>query len=121
MENEEKKCEEGCKEKCGGCRGMTFMSAHGCHGGKCHHLIKIILMLVIVMMIFCFGFKLGSITGSIREGRYEHSRSFNKGGYGMMRGYGYGNLYDVQIENKGNQNPAQNPTPAPIKNNSAKT
>ena len=108
MENVEKKCEEGCcKEKYGGCPGMAFMNAHGCHGGKCHHLIKIILMLIIVMMIFCFGFKLGSITGSVREAQHENSRSFNRGGYGMMRGYNYSN--DFQNENFGTQAPTQTP------------
>ena len=105
MENVEKKCEEGCcKEKCGGCPGMMFMGAHGYHGGKCHHLLKIILKLIIIMMIFCFGFKLGVITGSVR-GLQGENRISNRGGYGMMRGYNYSN--DFQNENFGTQIPTQ--------------
>jgi hypothetical protein len=66
MENMDK------KEGMGGC---------GCHGGKCH-LVKIILKIIIVILIFWSGFKLGVITGAIRE-------EYGRGGYGggMMRGY----------------------------------
>ena len=110
MENVEKKCEEGCKEKCGACPGMMFMGAHGCHGGKCHHLLKIILKLIIIMMIFCFGFKLGVITGSVR-GLQEESRISNRGGYGMMQGYRFNNPnVDFEFQNQRQQTPTQAPS-----------
>jgi hypothetical protein len=68
-------CGEGCK--CGAC-GMSGMGGCGCHGGK-HHLVKMILKIIIVVLIFWCGFKLGNITGAIRA-TYGN-------GYGMMRGY----------------------------------
>lgn len=81
MENLDKKQGEGmcagCGQ-CGYCSGMGHM--HGCHGGR-HHLLKIILKLLIVIIIFWCGFKLGVITGSIRGG-YVRENNF-----GMMRGY----------------------------------
>ncbi len=114
MENVDKKecmgkCEEVCHENC---HGTSFMGIHGCHGGKCHHLVKVILKLVIIMLIFCFGFKLGSITGSFRNERSE-GRIQNRGGYGMMRGY---NNFNIQ-PNTNIQNPtAPATTVAPVKN-----
>ena len=90
---EKKECEHSECKDCTGhgvCCGMQSMGGHGCHGKKCHHLVKVILMLIIVMMIFCFGFKLGVITGSIRGG--NDYRTENRGGFGMMRGYYYNNL-----------------------------
>src|ERR1035437_3109509 len=70
MENLDKKqCgDNGCKSSCQGgtCGEMHSMSGcGGCHGGK-HHLKKMILKLIIVILIFWCGFKLGEITGSIR-------------------------------------------------------
>ena len=110
MENVEKKCEGKYEGQCGqcqgGCHGMAFMGAHGCHGGKCHHLLKIILKLIIIMMIFCFGFKLGVITGSLR-GNGE-GRTFNRGGYGMMQGYRSSNL-EFNNVGGGTQIPIQAP------------
>jgi len=110
MENVEKKCEGRCESQCGqcqgGCHSMAFMGSHGCHGGKCHYLLKIILKLIIVMMIFCFGFKLGVITGSL-HGNGE-ARNFNRGGYGMMQGYRSANL-DLNNLNNGTQTPLQTP------------
>ena len=113
MENVEKKCEGKCESSCGQCQGgchggynnMAFMGAHGCHGGKCHHLLKIILKLIIIMMIFCFGFKLGVITGSLRG---SGEVRFNRGGYGMMQGYRSNNLEFNDISG-GVQVPTQTP------------
>ena len=111
MENVEKKCEGKCEGQCGqcqgGCHGMAFMGAHGCHGGKCLHLLKIILKLIIIMMIFSFGFKLGVITGSVR-GLQGESRISNRGGYGMMQGYRSGNL-EFNNASGGVQVPVQAP------------
>jgi hypothetical protein len=80
MENEEKKgC--GCGEGKCGCGPMGQM--HGCHGK--HHLVKVILKLVIVIIIFWCGFQLGVITGSIRAG-YGHENNFRmmQGGYNAL-------------------------------------
>jgi len=57
------------------------MGGCGCHGGR-HHLFKMLLKIVIVILIFWSGFKLGVITGAIRG-------EYGRGGYdsGMMRGY----------------------------------
>jgi len=66
----------------GSCGGMSSMSGCGCHGGK-HHLIKIILKLIIVIIIFSCGFKLGVITGSIRAGY----------GHGIIGGNNSGMMY----------------------------
>ena len=72
MENVDKKEGENKCEKCGGpctCGGMGHM--HGCHGGR-HCLVKMILKIVIVILIFWCGFKLGEMTGIIRSG-YGHN------------------------------------------------
>lgn len=81
MENTDKKecsCQGGCS-----C-GMGHM--HGCHGR--YHLVRMILRIVIVILIFWCGYRLGMITGSIRAGygRYD--------GIGMMmrNDGGYNNL-----------------------------
>lgn len=93
MENLDKKqCEENGGKKCchgGSCCGMSLMSGHECHGGK-HHLAKVILKLIIIIIIFCSGFRLGEITGSIKAERGYG----NRGGFGMMRGY-----YNSEIPN----------------------
>jgi hypothetical protein len=83
MENMDKKqCEGGmCKSGCSSC-GMHSMC--GCHGGK-HYLIKLILEIIIVILIFWCGFKLGEIVGSIGSGH-----GMQRGGYGMMMN-GYSN------------------------------
>jgi hypothetical protein len=92
MENLDKKegagaCGDSCKGACGACPcAMGHM--HGCHGGR-HHLVKIILKLIIVIIIFWCGFKLGEITGSIR-GQYGRTGSFQ-----MIRGGGYSNVVPV--------------------------
>lgn len=71
-----------------------------CHGGK-HHLVKMILKLVIIILIFWCGFKLGEITGSIRYGRGMENRN----DFRMMQGYNYSN-------NIPNTNGVVVPTPA---------
>lgn len=85
MENMDKK--DGMDQKCGhGCMGGCAMMGHmcGCHGR--HHLVKVILKIIIVVLIFWCGFKLGVITGSIRGGE-------TRGGFRMMQGYNnYGAL-----------------------------
>jgi len=82
MENMDKKeCGDVCKNSsCSGCcGGMGCM--HGMHGccGRKRHLLKIILKIVIVIIIFSCGFKLGEMTGIIRA---EYGRVNN---FGMMR------------------------------------
>ena len=82
------------KECCGGgmcgggsCGGMGCM--HGCHGGK-HHLVKIILKLIIIGIIFCFGFRLGAMTGFLKaQSGYGSLKGGDGFGWGMMRGYNY--------------------------------
>ncbi|MFZ2205374.1 MAG: hypothetical protein WAV23_02185 [Minisyncoccia bacterium] len=93
MENFEKK-------ECGNCGGGE--SKNSCHGGTCggtqmmgecyghggkHGLKKMILMLIIVVLIFWCGFKLGEITGSIRTEFGGGMMFGNSYGSGMMRGY----------------------------------
>lgn len=84
MENIEKKEGENmCKSSgCGGCcSGVGCMHGmHGCHGGR-RHLLRLILKIVIVIIIFSCGFKLGEMTGIIRSG-YGHGNNF-----GTIRGY----------------------------------
>jgi hypothetical protein len=85
MENMDKKeCGGMCGGSCvtGGC-GMK-MGGCGCHGGK-HCLIKMILKLIIVILIFWCGFKLGSITGAIRA-EYGRGAIYDGAPWGMMRG-----------------------------------
>jgi len=81
MENVEKKECGGCGEGKCGCGG-AMGSMCKCHG-KYYHLVKVILKLIIIIIIFWCGFKLGVITGSIRGGYYGHTN------FGMMRGGGY--------------------------------
>lgn len=80
MENLDKKQCVGCAG--GSCGGMSSMSGCGGHGEK-HYLVKIILKLIIVMIIFSCGFKLGVITGSIRA-EYGHVITGGNN-YGLIR------------------------------------
>lgn len=84
MENMDKKecggmCGEGGHGGC--CGGMGHM--HGCHGR--HHLMKVILKLIIIAIIFCFGFQLGVMTGFIKA-QSGYGLRDGIGGWGMMRG-----------------------------------
>ena len=91
MENSDKKCEtcgssecKGCGQgQCGSCHGgmCSSMMKHGCCGGR-HSLFRVILKIVIVVIIFWCGFKIGEMTGFIRA---EYG-----GGYNMMDGNGFG-------------------------------
>jgi len=74
--DEVNKKECGCGEGKCGCGPMGPI--RGCPGRKCH-LVKVILKLVILIIIFWCGFKLGQMTGFIQAG-YGHTN------YGMMRG-----------------------------------
>ena len=74
MENMDKK-ECGCEAGKCNCGPMGHM--HGCCGK--HHLVKMILKLVILIIIFWCGFRLGEMTGVLKAG-YGHAN------YGMMRG-----------------------------------
>ena len=86
------------------------MCGHNCAGGSCscgmhmdcgHHsrkyLLKVILKLIILALIFMFGFQLGQMTGYIKAqyGGYEYGRGMmgriNNYGGGMMNGY-YGQV-----------------------------
>jgi hypothetical protein len=109
MENLDKKQSEenvckGCLQgKC--CCGMHGMHGmHGCCGGG-HHLVKIILKILIIIIIFWSGFRLGEVTGSIR-GEYGRGMMNGNNYYGMMRGYNYNNPTGVT---------PTTPTPTPAK------
>ena len=92
MENN--KCMEGCK--CDSCSQMpSMMGKCGCNDRHCHK--KMILKIVIFILIFWCGFKLGEITGFIRaqlEGGMMsdrvNMRMMMHGGYEneMQNGYG---------------------------------
>ncbi|MGC9610925.1 MAG: hypothetical protein ABSE68_01775 [Minisyncoccia bacterium] len=93
MEDMKKEHPEGCKcEMCenGSCKGMMCkgMWHRGCCGGK-HHILRWILGLAILAVVFCGGFKLGVIVGSINGG-FGYS---NHGGYRMMLRGGDYNAY----------------------------
>ena len=84
MENMEKgTC--GCGHSCAGgsCGGMQM---HGCHGGR-HYLLKVILKLIILALIFMFGFSLGQMTGFIKAGDTREIMRDGNYGEGMIRGY----------------------------------
>ena len=93
MENMDKKEVGDC---CHGenCSGM-MKHMHGCHGGK-HCLIKMVLKLFILMLIFWLGFKLGEITGFVKSER-GFGGDNNRSGYGMMRGFYYGNQNSISL------------------------
>ncbi|MDE2030839.1 MAG: hypothetical protein KGI58_01085 [Patescibacteria group bacterium] len=97
MENQEKTQVESSEHKhscCDNknCHNMHHMGMCGCHGGKYYFMIKAILKIIIVILIFWCGFKLGEITGSIRG--YEHTGG--RYGFGMMNGYdNYNNGFDL--------------------------
>ena len=93
MENLDKK--ECCEGKHG---AMCMMGGHGCCEGR-HHLVKIILKIVIIILIFWCGFRLGEITGYLRASGYGNERA----NYKMMRGYDYYNNSGV---NDNTQDPA---------------
>jgi hypothetical protein len=88
------------KKDCGGncaCGGIQGTGCYGYHGGK-HYLIKVILMLIIVMMIFCSGFKLGEIVGSVRGSSYGGWGMMGRSNFGMMRGYDYDGKSVINVE-----------------------
>ncbi len=106
MENNMDKKVCGCGGGMGGgnCGGMGM---HGCHGGK-YHLMKVILKLVILIIVFWCGLKLGEMTGFVRA---EYGRgTMTRSDFGMMRGgnsdYGYANLPMMNVS------PAVPATPA---------
>lgn len=80
-------------KQCGGCGSATCQGGCGYNYGK-HHTMHSILKLLVLGLVFLFGFKLGMITGFIGRG-YEHggmmsggySQNFDEQGVGMMRGY----------------------------------
>lgn len=93
------------KKECG-C-GMHFMHGCGCHCGK-HHLVKIILKIIIVILIFWCGFKLGNITGTIKAESGQHRMANNsRGNFGMMHKNYFNNMPTA--------NPGTPTTPAPAK------
>jgi hypothetical protein len=65
---------------CGTCTVENVMNGHKMCGTGYNHLIKFILKLFILMIIFCFGFRLGEISGMIHGSRSH----MMKGGYEMM-------------------------------------
>ena len=87
MENNMDKpvCGGMCGGSCGGCGGMHGMGGCGCHGGK-SHLMKVILKIVIMILIFWCGFKLGVMTGSL-QAFYGGGMRYETG-YRMMNGGG---------------------------------
>jgi hypothetical protein len=88
MNMEKKNC--ACGGSCGGnCGGGCGMQMHGCHSGK-YHLMKMILKIVIIILIFWCGFKLGEMTGFVRA-EYGRGTMMDGGGFGMMRGGYSGN------------------------------
>lgn len=79
MDKKECGCAEG-KCMCGGAMGHM----HGCHSR--HHLVKVILKLVIIIIIFWCGYQLGMMTGYIKA---EYGGGMMRGGFGhvqMMNG-----------------------------------
>ena len=82
MENMDKKecgCGDG-KCMCGGAMGYR----HGCHGR--HHLVKIILKLVILIIVFWCGYHLGMMTGFLKAEYGRGMMTRDMSGYGTMRG-----------------------------------
>lgn len=74
-----------------GCTTCT-MDKMVCGGKVCghsyNHLIKMILMLFILMMVFCFGFRLGEISRGIHGGNnmmYRGGYNDDFGGVRMMK------------------------------------
>lgn len=73
------------------CGGGHCGEGHGCHGHmgcglKMHHLLRYVLMLVLLSIVFCFGFKAGEMKGEI--GRY-HGFGGDRGEWSQYKG-GYG-------------------------------
>jgi len=106
MENlNEKKCEGGnCGSGCGcgtgcGC-GMHGMHGHGCHGfhGGRHGFFRIIIKLLIIIIIFSAGFKLGEMSGFFKA---QYGYGFERGGFGMMGRYNYDNSNAVTLPSNG--------------------
>lgn len=96
MENIDKKnCGEMCGHSCAGgsCGGSCGMQMHGCHGGR-RHIVRMILKLILIALIFCFGFNLGQMTGFIKA---EYGRGINNYGYGMMRGYNSNGIIQTPV------------------------
>jgi hypothetical protein len=69
------------KKECGCGEGKCGCGGH-MHGHGKHCLVKMILKIVIIILIFWCGFKLGAITGSIRAGE-GHGYEMMRGGYNM--------------------------------------
>ena len=92
MENLDKKEGGYTCQNCGhsGCCG-SMCDMHGCHGGR-RHLIKMILKIVVIILIFWCGFKLGEMTGFFRA-QYGGGNRELGGSFGMMRG-GWNDYYN---------------------------
>ena len=90
MENTEKKeIMEGSK-CCGGCGMGSCFCGHGYGKMRLLFLVRILVTLIIPIIVFWCGFRLGVLQGSF-FGREYNTRSI------MMQG-GYGNVYGGQTE-----------------------
>jgi hypothetical protein len=74
-----------CGDKCGSCNGICSMCGHGCGGYK-RHLCKKILMLVFIIIVFCFGVQLGTLKGELRAGyKFMGIMSGNRDDFGRQK------------------------------------
>ena len=90
---------KGCGQgQCGSCCGgmCSSMMGHGCHGGK-RYLIQVILKIIILILVFWCGVKIGEMTGFIKAS-YGQKIEQNGFGSGMMRG-GWGNYSNNSVTN----------------------
>ena len=78
LENKENCCDDKSCEGCHNCHSMM----HGCHHWKKCHIIRKIIMIVVVILAFCFGVQWGEMRSGLR-GDYR----FERGG---MMNWGYG-------------------------------
>ena len=78
------KCNGG---ECGSCNHGCMMG-HGCCGWNKRHMIKKIIMIVLLIVVFCFGIQVGELKSAMRYDRGVRMMGWGyDGGTGYMSGW----------------------------------
>lgn len=117
MENKDANMGQGQDGACGPCNKMSACAdKYGCCGHRHKHAGKWLIKIIVIILIFCFGFQMGELKGMLR-GSYSH-RSYDRFQGGMMYpgyGSGWGTAQPMMYGFDANQNTAPSTSVNPTK------